>query len=128
MLAERGILLIPDMLANVGGVTVSYFEWLKNLEHIITGRMTKKYTEEKNKRLIAMLGYKFPENSPVLQHLKGASEYDIVLSGLEEIMVTATKENWQYASKRNLTLREACLGNSLKKLSSRFEESGLNFI
>jgi glutamate dehydrogenase (NAD(P)+) len=125
MLAERGILLIPDMLANVGGVTVSYFEWLKNLDHIITGRMTKKHTEKKNRQLIDMLGYKFPENSPVMKHLKGASEHDIVLSGLEEIMVTATKENWNYAAKRNLTLREACLGNSLKKLSSRFEESGM---
>lgn len=66
MLAERGILLIPDMLANVGGVTVSYFEWLKNLDHIITGRMTKKHTEKKNRQLIDMLGYKFPENSPVM--------------------------------------------------------------
>jgi glutamate dehydrogenase/leucine dehydrogenase len=48
-----------------------------------------------------------------------------VLSGLEEIMVTATKENWKYARKRNLTLREACLGNALKKLENHFNESGI---
>lgn len=113
------------MLANVGGVTVSYFEWLKNLDHIAPGRMTAKHQEQTKKKFIAMLGYKFPEESPVMKHLKGAKEIDLVLSGLEEIMVTATKENWKYARKRNLTLREACLGNVLKKLQDHFDEAGI---
>jgi glutamate dehydrogenase (NAD(P)+) len=125
ILKERKIQLIPDMLANVGGVTVSYFEWLKNLDHVAPGRMTAKHKETSNKKLIKMLGYKFPENSPVMKQLQGAKEIDIVLSGLEEIMVAATQENWKYARKRNLTLREACIGNTLKKLASRFEESGM---
>jgi glutamate dehydrogenase (NAD(P)+) len=43
MLHKKGITVVPDMLANSGGVTVSYFEWLKNLDHIAPGRMTKKY-------------------------------------------------------------------------------------
>jgi glutamate dehydrogenase/leucine dehydrogenase len=72
-----------------------------------------------------MLGYRFPDDSPIMKHLKGAKEIDIVLSGLEQIMVDATHEHWNFAKKRNITLREACLGNSLVKLASRFEESGM---
>lgn len=125
ILEKRGIMVVPDMLANVGGVTVSYFEWLKNLDHVAPGRMTAKHQEMQKKKLIKMLGYQFPEKSPVMQHLKGAKEIDIVLSGLEEIMVTSTQENWKYARKRNLTLREACLGNALKKLRDHYKESGL---
>jgi len=55
----------------------------------------------------------------------GATEIDLVMSGLEEIMVTATKENWKYARRNGLTLREACLGNALKKLQAHYDESGL---
>jgi glutamate dehydrogenase (NAD(P)+) len=45
-LLARGIITVPDMLANGGGVTCSYFEWLKNLDHIAPGRMTKRYAEK----------------------------------------------------------------------------------
>lgn len=48
MLNAKGVIVVPDMLANGGGVTCSYFEWLKNLEHVAPGRMTKKYQEKQN--------------------------------------------------------------------------------
>lgn len=57
--------------------------------------------------------------------MQGAREIDIVYSGLEEIMTSATKENWDYARERNITLREACFANSIVKLAKRFEESGM---
>ena len=113
------------MLANVGGVACSYFEWLKNLDHVAPGRMNKRQSELDKKKLIELLGYRFPKDSPVMKHLDGASEIEIVNSALEEIMVSATEEHWKYAKKKNYTLREACLGNSLQKLASRFEESGM---
>ena len=49
---EKGIILLPDILLNAGGVTVSYFEWLKNLEHIRPGRMTKRWEELAKYRLL----------------------------------------------------------------------------
>jgi len=125
ILDSRGIIVIPDLLANVGGVTVSYFEWLKNLDHVAPGRMSKKYQEQQKSNLLKMLGYRFPEGSPLLDSLKGAKEIDIVYSGLEEIMMSAAAESWTYASKRHVSLRDACLGNSISKLAQRFEQSGM---
>lgn len=124
-LSKRGVQLIPDMLANVGGVTVSYFEWLKNLSHKAPGRMTKKYQEQQKSNLLKALGYKFPPDSPIMKQLTGAREIDIVHSGLEEIMTSATREHYKFAEERNITLRQACFANSISKLASRYEESGM---
>lgn len=66
ILQRKGVIVIPDLLANSGGVTVSYFEWLKNLSHISPGRMTKKYQEQQKNNILNMLGYRFPENSPLM--------------------------------------------------------------
>lgn len=93
-LLEKGVITVPDMLANGGGVTCSYFEWLKNLDHIAPGRMTKKYAEKQNIKILETMGYKLPKTSPHMKNMKGASEIDIVYSGLEEIMNEATSEHW----------------------------------
>lgn len=115
-LLGKGVITVPDMLANGGGVTCSYFEWLKNLDHIAPGRMTKKYTEKKNIKLLETMGYKIPLNSPHMKNLEGAREVDIVYSGLEEIMNEATKVHWEYAVENNLNFRDACLGKAIRKI------------
>lgn len=117
---KRGIICIPDLLANGGGVTCSYFEWLKNLEHISPGKMTKKYEEKSQMRLLKIMGYEFEEKS-----VEGADEIDIVYSGLEEIMCNATKENWDFAQKRKLTFRDACLVNAINKVYNSIKENGI---
>jgi glutamate dehydrogenase (NAD(P)+) len=116
---KRGIVAAPDMLVNGGGVTCSYFEWLKNLDHVAPGKMTKKYEERSQQKLLEVMGFEDTHN------LKGAEELDIVYSGLEEIMCGAVKENWEYAVKKNLSFRDACLVNAITKIYNSYRENGL---
>lgn len=57
--------------------------------------------------------------------IKGAEEIDIVYSGLEEIMTTAVKENWEFANKKGLSFRDACLGNAIAKVYQCYRECGI---
>lgn len=120
MLTERGIVVAPDMLVNGGGVTCSYFEWLKNLDHVAPGKMTKKYEEQSQNKLLEIMGY-----DTAAAELKGADEVDIVYSGLEEIMCSAVQENWGFAIKKDLTFRQACLGNAIGKVYQSYKETGI---
>jgi glutamate dehydrogenase (NAD(P)+) len=88
ILEKRGTVVLPDMLMNAGGVTVSYFEWLKNLQHVRFGRMTRRW-EEHSKRIIVdqlqRMGAKLDANESRAL-MAGPSERDIVYSGLEDTM------------------------------------------
>jgi glutamate dehydrogenase (NAD(P)+) len=92
ILHQRGVLVIPDIYINAGGVTVSYFEWLKNLEHVRFGRMEKRFDEAAFGRLVSAMegatGKRFSELERQ-QLSAGAGEEDLVNSGLEETMITA---------------------------------------
>lgn len=120
ILLSRGIVVAPDLLCNGGGVTCSYFEWLKNIDHVSPGKMTKKYEEKSQKMLLEMMGYK-----GTMDQVKGAEEIDIVYSGLEEIMTTAVNENWKYAIKNNLSYRDACLAKAIYKVYNSYKECGI---
>ncbi|MCP4685113.1 MAG: Glu/Leu/Phe/Val dehydrogenase [bacterium] len=91
-LHKKGVLVLPDAFANSGGVTVSYFEWLKNLSHVRFGRMEKRF-EEKSNRHILMAVEKATGNKFSAEELtalaKGPEEKDLVNSGLEETMIRA---------------------------------------
>jgi glutamate dehydrogenase (NAD(P)+) len=93
--AAKGTLVVPDMYLNAGGVTVSYFEWLKNLSHVRYGRMEKRFTENMNTHILSQIeeltGRQVgdTERSFILH---GPEEVDLVHSGLEETMITATRE------------------------------------
>ncbi|OIP83812.1 MAG: glutamate dehydrogenase [Rhodobacterales bacterium CG2_30_65_12] len=91
-LAARGVVIIPDLFANAGGVTVSYFEWVKNLTHISFGLMERR-RDEMGHRMLAqsierMTGSHFPEGS-AQAFFEGAREVDLVRSGLEDKMRSA---------------------------------------
>ena len=92
---EKGILVIPDIYCNAGGVTVSYFEWLKNLSHVRFGRMQKRHEQANELAMLQVIetatGTQFTdaERNAIAQ---GPDEQDLVNSGLEETMIAAFHE------------------------------------
>ena len=120
ILLSKGVVVCPDLLINGGGVTVSYFEWLKNIDHVSPGKLSKKYDERSQKKLLEMMGYKGSNSG-----IRGAEEIDIVYSGLEEIMTSAVKENWEFAVRKNLIFRDACMVNAINKVYQSYKECGI---
>ena len=128
--ARKGTIVIPDMYLNAGGVTVSYFEWLKNLSHVRYGRMEKRFTENMNMHIINQIEeltskkVSAPERQLIVH---GAEEVDLVHSGLEETMITATHEiidEW----KRNPQIpdmRTAAYVVAINKVGTSYAELGI---
>jgi len=128
--AKKGIIVVPDMYLNAGGVTVSYFEWLKNLSHVRYGRLEKRFTENMNAHIIgqmeAMSGKKVDtEEKEFILH--GADEVDLVYSGLEETMSTATREImdvWK-ANPQIPDMRTAAFVVAINKVGTSYAELGI---
>lgn len=129
-LMARGVLIIPDMYLNAGGVTVSYFEWLKNLSHIRFGRMSKRFEENINLKILRAIedstGKKVP-NDLRLQIIHGADEQDLVDSGLEETMIDAYNSLRDIANRHKLgmDLRTAAFINAIEKVAISYLDMGI---
>jgi glutamate dehydrogenase (NAD(P)+) len=128
--AEKGTLIIPDMYLNAGGVTVSYFEWLKNLSHVRYGRMEKRFSENMNKKILStmeqMTGKEVTESDrDYIEH--GASEVDLVHSGLEETMIEATHEimNCWKQNPAIPDMRTAAYVVAINKVGTAYAELGI---
>lgn len=143
ILRERKRLVVPDLYANAGGVTVSYFEWLKNLNHVSYGRLTFKYERDSNYHLLESvqksLEAKFSGGRqgqiPVtptpefLSRMGGASEKDIVNSGLKYTMDRSAKQILSAAKEYNLGLdfRTAAFVVAMQKILTIYETAGITF-
>ncbi|KAL7057813.1 hypothetical protein AAHC03_016421 [Spirometra sp. Aus1] len=113
-LLKRHVMVIPDLFLNAGGVTVSYFEWIKNLNHISYGRLTFKYEKESNMLLLDSIRQTLEKSSgksttvepskQLSEFMENASELDIVNSGLEFTMEKAAKSMMEVADRYNLGL------------------------
>lgn len=128
LLLDRGVLIIPDLYLNAGGVTVSYFEWLKNLSHVRFGRMGKRFEANQNLRLLkaveGLIGEEFPQD--VLEELaQGADEADLVKSGLEQTMVDAYHQLHEIKEKEEVDLRTAAFINAIDKVARVYLERGI---
>jgi len=128
--AAKGILVVPDMYLNAGGVTVSYFEWLKNLSHVRYGRMEKRFTENMNTHILSQIeelsGKKVSEKEKLFI-LHGPEEVDLVHSGLEESMITATREIMDiwHSNPEIPDMRTAAYVNAINKVATSYSELGI---
>jgi glutamate dehydrogenase (NAD(P)+) len=130
ILLDRGVMIIPDVYLNAGGVTVSYFEWVKNLSHVRFGRVGKRFEEAAFDRMLTAIekatGRIFPDEER-RKIARGADEIDLVNSGLEETMINAYRQIhdiWK-ENGRVGDLRTAAFLNALRKVATTYIELGI---
>jgi glutamate dehydrogenase (NAD(P)+) len=135
ILRAKGIVIIPDMYANAGGVTVSYFEWVKNLSHIRFGRMQRRQEESRHQLVVDELerlsadsgvGWQLSPNFKE-KYLRGAGELELVRSGLDDTMQTAYQSMAQVWHGRDDVddLRTAAYLVAIGKVASSYRAKGL---
>jgi glutamate dehydrogenase (NAD(P)+) len=127
---SKGTLVVPDMYLNAGGVTVSYFEWLKNLSHVRYGRMEKRFTENLNTHILDQmenLTGKTVTDGERKFIMHGPEEVDLVHSGLEETMITATREIMEiWKSNPEIPdMRTAAYVCAINKVGTSYAELGI---
>jgi glutamate dehydrogenase (NAD(P)+) len=135
ILREKGAVIIPDMYANAGGVTVSYFEWVKNLSHIRFGRMQRRQEEGRHQLVVdelerlstdKNLGWQLSPNFKE-KYLRGADELELVRSGLDDTMrisYQAMAEVWHVRDDVE-DLRTAAYLVSISKVAASYRAKGL---
>ena len=135
ILKKKGSVIIPDMYANAGGVTVSYFEWVKNLSHMRFGRMHRREQEARNELVISeletisqVLGDKWNISANFKEdYMKGAGELELVRSGLDDTMRGALKSMRDLWHERENVddLRTAAYLVAIEKVAASYKAKGL---
>ena len=128
-LNKRGILIIPDLYANAGGVAVSYFEWVRNLSHMRFGRMEKRRKEYETTSILSVIesstGKRVSSKTKSMLN-QGPTELDLVRSGLEDMMTEAYENMSIIWNKNNYpTLRSTAYIYSIKKLIESYKSIGI---
>jgi glutamate dehydrogenase (NAD(P)+) len=129
-LLAKGVLVIPDIYLNAGGVTVSYFEWLKNLSHVRFGRMGKRFDQSNFENVLRVVEENTGRRLSEVERrsvARGADEIDLVNSGLEESMAVAynqIREIWK-SDPGISDLRTAAFIGAINKIATCYEELGI---
>jgi len=123
ILYSKGAIIIPDILCNAGGVAVSYFEWLKNLQHVRFGRMTKRFSEAQ----LIYISDAFEATTGKSLNIKAdvGDELNLVRSGLLDTMSTSYAQVREVAHERNCSMRIAAFICAIQKMSKAYEQLGI---
>lgn len=129
ILIGKGVQVLPDTYLNAGGVTVSYFEWVKNLSHVRFGRMQKRFEEGAFNRIVGAMESHTGKQLPAEERAaltRGAGEEDLVNSGLEETMALAysTIRETQRRHGNEADLRAAAFITAIDKIALCYEDLG----
>jgi len=130
ILKAKGVIIIPDAYLNAGGVTVSYFEWLKNLAHVRFGRLGQRFDENVQMGMLSAMEKltekRLPESEAKLL-TRGADELNLVTSGLEDTMITAyhTIKETQKQHGEEVDLRTAAFIVAIEKIAQSYLELGI---
>lgn len=130
ILTKKGTVVIPDMYINAGGVTVSYFEWLKNLSHVRYGRMEKRFSENMNNSILGSIENLTGKKVSAAERkiiLHGPDEVDLVHSGLEDTMMGSyheIRDIWMSNKKVN-DMRSAAFVSAINKVGVSYMELGI---
>ncbi len=128
ILLKKGILIVPDVFLNAGGVTVSYFEWLKNLSHMRFGRMEKRFNQTSQERMLHMveeLTDRKIDPSVLRKLARGADEVDLVRSGLEETMSRSYNFIHEFQRQHNIDMRTAAFAYAIKLIGDDYTSLGI---
>jgi glutamate dehydrogenase (NAD(P)+) len=130
ILGEKGVLVIPDTYLNAGGVTVSYFEWVKNLSHLRFGRLQKRHAEMSGRRMLDVIARQTDVHftaTEVEEVTRGASEQDLVYSGLEETMASSYHQIREIQDRQagKADLRTAAFICAIDKIAMAYEDLGI---
>lgn len=129
ILLKKGVIIIPDIYLNAGGVTVSYFEWLKNISHVRYGRIEKRFKEKINISIvnyIEKLSKKKINSKERKIILNGPNEIDLVRSGLEDTMISAFNELIMIKNKKKIVdFRTAAYFLAIEKIENSYKELGI---
>jgi glutamate dehydrogenase (NAD(P)+) len=129
VLQQKKVVVVPDVYINAGGVTVSYFEWLKNLSRVRFGRIGKRFEQAAYDRILSLVEKETgraltPEERSMAAH--GADETDLVHSGLEETMIEAYNQIREVSKRGGIdNLRTAAFVSAIDKIAVSYMELGV---
>ncbi|WP_341654053.1 Glu/Leu/Phe/Val dehydrogenase [Blattabacterium cuenoti] len=129
ILDKKGVIIVPDIYLNAGGVTVSYFEWLKNLSHVRYGRMEKKFRENVNAEFLKVIETVCKKKISIEEKkmiLRGPREIDLVRSGLEDTMINGFHKIRDLKKSLKIeNMRTAAFVLSINKIIDSYEKLGI---